>query len=171
MVVRLSAAVCGAAIVFACSSAAMARSEAASHAANRAAHDTSILGTASTYNPYRPGYREGGVETSSGERYDPSAWTAAIQTGLREKFGGVHGGKTRYALVEGVNKKVIVKINDVGPLEPGRIIDLNERTMRFFDSSRQRGLIHNVKVTPLSGDHWTLGPIAGKVIASKADTD
>jgi rare lipoprotein A len=129
MVVRLSAAVCGAAIVFACSSAAMARSEAASHAANRAAHDTSILGTASTYNPYRPGYREGGVETSSGERYDPSAWTAAIQTGLRENFGGVHGGKTRYALVEGVNKKVIVKINDVGPLEPGRIIDLNERRM------------------------------------------
>jgi rare lipoprotein A len=59
MVVRLSAVICGAAIVFACSSAAMARSE-PSHAANRAGHDTSILGTASTYNPYRPGYREGG---------------------------------------------------------------------------------------------------------------
>jgi rare lipoprotein A len=96
MVVRLSAVICGAAIMFVCSSAA-ARSE------HRVTHDASIVGTASTYNPYRPGYREGGPETASGERYDPSAWTAAIQTGLREKFGGVHGGRARYALVEGVN--------------------------------------------------------------------
>jgi rare lipoprotein A len=160
MVVRLSAVICGAAIMFTCSSAAMARTE-ASHAANRTALlDASIVGTASTYNPYKPGYREGGIETASGERYDPSAWTAAIQTGLREKFGGVHGGKAGYALVEGVNKKVIVKINDVGPLEPGRIIDLNERTMRLFDPALHRGLIHDVKVTPLHGDHWTPGPIA-----------
>jgi len=163
MVMRLSAVICGAAIMFACSSAAMAH--------NRDAHDASIVGTASTYNPYRPGYREGGSETSSGERYDASAWTAAIQTGLREKFGGVHGGKARYALVEGDNKKVIVKINDVGPLEPGRIIDLNERAMRYFDSTLRRGLIPNVKVTPLNGDHWTAGPIAGKEIASAAGTD
>jgi rare lipoprotein A len=170
MVVRLSAVICGAAIVFACTSAAMARSE-VSYAANRAAHDASIVGAASTYNPYRPGYREGGPETASGERYNPSAWTAAIQTGLREKFGGVRGGKARYALVEGVNKKIIVKINDVGPLEPGRIIDLNERTMRYFDPALQRGLIRNVKVTPLRGDRWTPGPIAGKVAASEVDAD
>src|SRR5215471_8212507 len=170
MRMRLSAVICGAAIVFACSSAAMARSE-PSYAVNRAAHDTSIVGAASTYNPYRPGYREGGIETASGEHYNPSAWTAAIQTGLREKFGGIHGGKARYALVEGVEKKVIVKINDVGPLEPGRIIDLNERTMRYFDSTLQRGLIPNVKVTPLRGDHWTPGPIAGTVTASAVGTD
>ena len=141
MVVRLSAVICGAAIMFVWSSA-MARSE-------RATHHASIVGTASTYNPYKLGYREGGPETASGERYDPSAWTAAIQTGLREKFGGVHGGRARYALVEGDNKRVVVKINDVGPLEPGRIIDLNERTMRLFDPTLQRGLIPNVKVTPL----------------------
>ena len=94
MRVRLGAVFCGAAIMFVCSSAAMARSE------HRAAHDTSIVGTASTYNPYRTGYREGGPETASGEYYNPSAWTAAIQTGLREKFGGIHGGKARYALVD-----------------------------------------------------------------------
>jgi peptidoglycan lytic transglycosylase len=158
-VVRLSAAVCGVAIMFACSSAAMAH--------NLAGHDASIVGTAY---PYRPGYREGGPETSSGERYDPSAWTAAIQTDLRKKFGGAHGGKARYALVEGGNKKVIVKINDVGPLEPGRIIDLNERAMRYFDSTLQRGLIRDVKVTPLRGDRWTPGPMAEKVTAS-AGTD
>ena len=171
MMVRLSAVICGAAVMLVCSSAAMARTD-ASHAANRTAtHDASIVGTASTYNPYKPGYREGGPETASGERYDPSAWTAAIQTGLREKFGGVHGGGARYALIEGANKKVIVKINDVGPLEPGRIIDLNEQTMRHFDPTLRRGLIPNVKVTPLRGDHWTLGPIAGKVTASEVATD
>jgi rare lipoprotein A len=139
----------------------------ASYAANRAVHDVSILGIASTYNPYKPGYREGGIETASGERYDSSAWAAAIQTGLREKFGGVRGGKARYALVEGVNKRVIVKINDVGPLEPGRVIDLNERAMRFFDPSLQRGVIPNVKVTPLRGDHWMPGPIARKITAPR----
>jgi rare lipoprotein A len=170
MSMRLSAAICGAAMMFACSSVAIARTE-ASYAANRAVHDISIIGTASTYNPHRPGYREGGAETASGERYNSSAWAAAIQTGLREKFGGVRGGKTRYALVEGVSKKVIVKINDVGPLEPGRVIDLNERTMRFFDPTLERGVIPNVKVTPLRGDHWTPGPIARKITASEVGTD
>ena len=161
--VRLSAVICGAAIMFACSSAARAHT--------RAAHDDSIVGTSSTYNPYRPGYREGSLETASGERYSPSGWTAAIQTGLREKFGGVRGGRARYALVVGRNKRVIVKINDVGPLEPGRIIDLNERTMRYFDSTLQRGLIRDVKITPLHGDHWTPGPVAEKQVASTVSTD
>ena len=80
---------------------------------------------------------------------------------MREKFGGVHrGNRTSYALVEGINKKVIVKINDVGPLKPGRIIDFAEQTMRYFDPTLRLGLIHNIKVTPLSGDGWSLGPIA-----------
>ena len=52
------------------------------------------------------------------------------------------------------------KINDVGPLTPGRIIDFNERTMRYFDPSLQRGVIEGIKVTPLSGDDWTPGPVA-----------
>lgn len=65
-----------------------------------------------------------------------------------ESFGGVRRGrKLRYALVEGSGRKVIVKINDVGPLAPGRVIDLNRQTMRYFDPSLQRGLIPNVKVT------------------------
>jgi rare lipoprotein A len=162
VVVRLSAAICGAVIVLVCSSAAMARSEihaVRSHAADRTDGAT-IIGTASMYNPYRPGYQEGGRETSSGEHYDPSAWAAAIQTDLREKFGGIRRGKrTSYALVEAINKKAILKINDVGPLKPGRIIDFGERTMRYFDPTLRLGLIHNVKVTPLPGDDWTPGPI------------
>jgi len=71
------------------------------------------------YDPFRSGYKSGTGETASGERYDPSAWAAAIQINLRGKFGGVrHGRKLRYALVEGAGRKVIVKINDVGPLGP-----------------------------------------------------
>jgi rare lipoprotein A len=121
-----------------------------------------IVGTASMYNPLHRGYKEGGVETSSGERYDATAWTAAIQIDLRDQFGGVRYGKNyrpTYALVEGADKRAIVKINDVGPLKPGRIIDFNEHTMRYFDPSLQLGLIDNVHITPLPGEHWSPGPV------------
>ena len=119
-----------------------------------------IVGAASMYDPFRPGYKSGTGETASGERYDPSAWAAAIQINLRGKFGGVrHGRKLRYALVEGVGRKVIVKINDVGPLAPGRVIDFDRQTMRYFDPSLQRGLIHNVEVMALPGDDYTPGPV------------
>jgi rare lipoprotein A len=123
-----------------------------------------IFGTASTYNPNRPDKTAGGTETASGEPYNAKTWTAAIKTNLRDKFGGVHYGKNyqpTYALVESADKRVIVKINDVGPLKPGRTIDLNERTMRYFDPTMELGLIPNVSVTPLPGDGWTPGPIEG----------
>ena len=164
MVLRLRAAICGVGIVLLCSSAAMARAEIGSGhspAIDRAAFVRPIVGTASMYNPFRPGYRGGGGQTSSGERYDPHAWTAAIQIKLRGIFGGIHHRRTAgYALIESMSKRAIVKINDVGPLEPGRIIDFNERTMRYFDPTLQRGLIRNVKVTPLHGAGWTAGPVA-----------
>jgi len=129
---------------------------------NEAERSASVSGVASTYNPYRIGWREGGKNTASGEPYDPAAWTAAIKTSLREKFGGVRYGKDYrpvYALVESADKQVIVKINDVGPLTPGRVIDLNERTMHYFDPALQRGLIRSVTVTPLPGTYWTPGPV------------
>jgi rare lipoprotein A len=163
MVFRSSAAICGAVITLAIS-VAMARSEIGavhSNAVDNAASGAAIVGAASMYNPYRPGWREGGLNTASGERYDPSAWAAAIKTSLRKEFGGVrHGASPKYALVEAAGKKAIVKINDVGPLTPGRIIDFNERTMRHFDPSLRVGVVYGVKVTPLSGDDWTPGPIA-----------
>ena len=163
MVFRLSAAICGVVRTLAFSSAAMAQSEIDAVQSNDlviAASGAAIIGAASMYNPYRPGYREGGVNTASGERYDSSAWTAAIKTNLRNEFGGVrYGASTKYSLVEGAGKKAIIKINDVGPLTPGRIIDFNEQTMRYFDPSLQRGVIDDVKVTPLSGDDWTPGPV------------
>lgn len=164
MVFRSSAAMCGVVIMLATSVTA-ARSETGSvHSSNlvNAASGEVIVGAASTYNPFRPGWREGSRSTASGERYDPSGWAAAIKTGLRKRFGGVqYGAKPKFALVEALGKKVIVKINDVGPLTPGRIIDLNERTMRHFDPGMHLGVIHDVKVTPLSGQNWVAGPVDG----------
>jgi rare lipoprotein A len=119
MVTRFCAAICGTAMLVVCTSAAMARTETGTGLTG--VRSAAIVGAASMYDPTRPGYKSGTGVTSSGECYDPSAWTAAIQIHLRGRFGGVHGGTTpRYALVEGAGKKVIVKINDVGPLELGR---------------------------------------------------
>jgi rare lipoprotein A len=162
MLFRSSAAICGAVSALAISVTVARSSEVAAIHPNAvvSAAGAAIVGAASMYNPFRPGWREGGPKTASGERYNPSAWAAAIKTNLRHKFGGVqYGAKPKFALVEAAGKKVIVKINDVGPLTPGRIIDLNERTMRHFDPSLQRGVIHDVKVSPLAGDHWTPGPL------------
>ncbi|QOZ46682.1 hypothetical protein XH89_26870 [Bradyrhizobium sp. CCBAU 53340] len=159
---RSSAAMCGALVALAVSVSA-ARSETVgdhSSAFVDAACGDKIVGAASSYNPFKPGKEEGGPKTASGERYDPEVWTAAIKTSLRQKFGGVQfGARPKYALVEAVGKKVIVKINDVGPLRPGRIIDLNERTMRHFDPSMERGVLPDVTVRPLAGDNWTAGPV------------
>ena len=162
MLFRSSAAICGALVALVVS-VTVAKCETRgghSNAIADAAAGNAVVGAASMYNPFRPGKEEGGPRTASGERYDPSAWTAAIKTTLRRKFGGVQFGvKPKFALVEAAGKKVIVKINDVGPLRPGRVIDLNERTMRHFDPGLERGVIKDVRVSPLSGDDWTLGPV------------
>lgn len=138
----------------------------------------SVSGVASMYNPYlakavsptrgkhrsrrRAKHGSAGKLTASGEFYDPAAWAAAIQIDLREIFRGVHYGRlyqAAYALVECLGKRAIVKINDVGPLRPGRVIDLDQRSMRYFDPSLRAGLIHDVKITLLSGDGWKPGPV------------
>ena len=120
------------------------------------------VGAVSTYNPYRDGNEEGGTQTASGEFYDPAAWTAAIQSGLRDQFGGVRFGKLyrpAFALVTSGEKRMIVKINDVGPLKTGRVLDLNERSMRYFDPFLTRGLLQDAKVVLLPGEDWTTGPV------------
>jgi rare lipoprotein A len=90
MVVRLGAAIGVAAIMVVYSSYSHARTvDQNQNKPNATAASHVIVGVASEYNPFRPGYREGGAETASGERYDPEAWTAAIQTDLRAMFGGV----------------------------------------------------------------------------------
>ncbi len=121
-----------------------------------------MTGLASMYNPNDPHDRDAGkAETASGQLYDADAWTAAIQVELRAQFGGVRFGKAyqpAFALVQTDDKQAIIRINDVGPLLPGRIIDLNERAMRYFDPSLHRGLL-NIRVTPLVGTDWVAGPL------------
>jgi rare lipoprotein A len=162
MIMRLGAAMCVASVLVGYGSCSIAgSSDQNQNKLNVIATGVAIMGIASTYNPLKPGYRSGGRETASGEPYDATAWTAAIQTNLRERFGGVGFGKTyqpTYALVSSADKQVIVKINDVGPLTPGRVIDLNERTMHYFDPDLQLGLIR-ITVTPLPGDNWLPGPV------------
>ena len=62
--------------------------------------------------------------------------------------------------MESGDKQLIVKINDVGPLRPGRVLDLNERSMRHFDPSMTRGLLDDVRITLLPGENWILGPVS-----------
>lgn len=140
------------------------------------ASGATIVGIASTYDPGDPTDLDAGnEETASGERYDPDDWTAAIQLDLRDRFGGVRFGRNyqpAFALVEAGDKSFIVRINDVGPLKPGRIIDLNVRAMRHIDPTMQLGLIAGVKVTPLAGRDWALGPVTGPqpvTVASRED--
>ena len=162
----MSAALCGVAIIFACSDPTKAHVRPRHLATGARSHSgptglSPFIGAASTYNPFRPDPTAGGELTASGEIYSANSWTAAIQTKLRRFFGGVFSGKAyrpSFALVETVNKRVVVKINDVGPLKPGRIIDLNEQAMQYFDPSMQRGVIKKVKVTPLAGEQWIEGP-------------
>jgi peptidoglycan lytic transglycosylase len=124
-----------------------------------------IVGIASMYDPTGADKEDSSnLETSSGELYDDTVWTAAIQIDLRGRFGGVRWGKNytpAFALVETATRRVIVKINDVGPLAPGRIIDLNVRAMRYFDPTLELGLLHGVRVTPLPGVKWRAGPVDG----------
>ena len=107
-----------------------------------------IMGAASTYNPYDADDNDaGGAETASGELYNPIGWTAAIQTGMRGEFAGVRYGrlyKPSFALVEVDGRRAVVKINDVGPLRPGRVIDFSVQTMHYFDPSLQRGVLDDV---------------------------
>jgi rare lipoprotein A len=127
-----------------------------------------ILGTASMYNPYDKDDNDaGGAETASGELYNPIAWTAAIQIKLRAKFAGVRYGrlyKPSFALVELNGKRAIVKINDVGPLRPGRVIDFSTQVMHYFDPSLRLGILDGALVTPLIGSDWTPGPL-GRTLA------
>ena len=122
--------------------------------------EDAIIGIASFY--------EESQQTASGEPYDPNAFTAAAQLEIRHKFGGVRFGKNyrpAYALAEYEKKKIILKINDVGPLRPGRIIDLSRAAMAYF-ADLDKGLLPGFKVTPLPlGQEYAVGPVSDAQLA------
>jgi rare lipoprotein A (peptidoglycan hydrolase) len=117
-----------------------------------------IVGTASFYDEFSV--------TSSGEAYDPKAFTAAVQLALRDRFGGVKSGanyRAVYVIAEFGGKRAVLKINNVGTLKAGRLFDLSRAAMEYFDGI-EKGLIDNLKVTILPlGRHYTLGPLSGEV--------
>ena len=124
--------------------------------------DSAIVGTASFY--------EGTQETSSGEQYDPDAFTAAAQLEIRDRFGGIRYGKNYqpcYAIGEFGGRKIIVKFNDVGPLMPGRKFDLSRAAMAYFDQSLETGLLPEFKMTPLPlGQTYQTGPVSDEQLAT-----
>ena len=107
MVMRFGAALCGALIFVGCSSAAMAES-----------------GIASVY-------AYSGERTASGERAQPTGFTAAHRTlpfGTRVRVTNKTNGRT-----------VVVRINDRGPFVRGRVIDLTPAAAHALGFS---GLAH-----------------------------
>ena len=71
--------------------------------------------------------------TSSGERFDKTAMTAAHRTlpmHTRVKVTHVESGRS-----------VVVRINDRGPFKPGRVVDLSDRAAEIL-GFKARGLAH-----------------------------
>jgi rare lipoprotein A (peptidoglycan hydrolase) len=105
-----------------------------------------------------------GIATGVGW-YNASAYAAALQLDLAKVFHTGYGsGAAGYALVEYGGKKLIVLVNDNGPLTPGRIIDFTPASMNYLASGAQNdgtyheNLLSDVKVTLLQGK-YTPGPV------------
>lgn len=123
--------------------------------------DTVITGAASYYDE--------DAQTSSGEPYDPNAFTAAAQILLRDQFGGIRFGvnyQPSYGVAEYGGRKAIVKFNDVGPLRPGRQFDFSRAVMEYFNGI-DVGVLPHVTVTLLPrGRDYTQGPVSDAILAS-----
>jgi rare lipoprotein A len=121
-----------------------------------------IIGIASFYDEPQ--------KTASGEQYDPTAFTAAAQLEIRGRFGGIRYGRLyqpAYGLGEYGGKKIIVRFNDVGPLRPGRKFDLSRAAMAYFDSTLDKGLLPDFRMTPLPlGRTYPEGPVSDQQLAA-----
>ena len=98
---------------------------------------------------YGPGFQ--GNRTSQGDRFNTEEYSAAIQIDIRNQFGVPSGtGKKGYARVTNLNtgKSILVKINDVGPLTSGRVIDLSQASFRSLSPTGTLGpgVLRNIKV-------------------------
>jgi rare lipoprotein A (peptidoglycan hydrolase) len=74
---------------------------------------------------YGPGYD--GKTTANGETFDQDAMTAARQLAFRNVFPFSPKDKATVRITNLANSKTVdVRINDTGPLKPGRCIDLSK---------------------------------------------
>ena len=88
---------------------------------------------------YGPGYE--GRRTASGEKFDPNGFSAASRTlplGSIVRVTNIQNGRS-----------VDVRINDRGPVTPGRSIDLSPAAARKIGLTT-KGIDH-VKITKISG--------------------
>jgi rare lipoprotein A len=117
-----------------------------------------LVGEASYYDEFHV--------TASGEKYDPKAFTAAVQMGLRNHFGGIKPApnyRPAYMLAEFNGKRAVLRVNNVGTMKPGRLFDLSRAAMEYFGGV-ERGVITRMKVTVLPlGRDYKLGPLTGEV--------
>jgi len=98
---------------------------------------------------YGPGFQ--GNRTSQGDRFNTEEYSAAIQINLRNKFGIPAGTKQLgYARVTNLDtgKSILVKLNDVGPLKSGRVIDLSQKSFRSLSPTGTLGpgILNNIRV-------------------------
>lgn len=130
----------------------------------------SYQGAASTYNPQCE--RES-WSLSTGGRYNPAGWDAALQLDLAKRHRCGYMGRC-YAAVENMDngKAAILLINDNGPLHSGsygslnRVIDLNEASMRYLANDPRgvrygncKGTLPRVRVSLLCRLIGRVGPL------------
>ncbi len=129
----------------------------------------SLRGEASTYEPGY-GYKGGTGTLATGGPYNANSYDAALQLDLARRYRCGYGqGKVCHAIVQAPNGLgLVVRVNDNGPLNvPGRIIDLNTKSMAYLSGGtkggRKGGTIKNVTVTLLCGvSGMALGPLDPK---------
>ncbi len=102
-----------------------AAARAAATATTATAVASADSGLAAVYNPKLNGHK-----TASGERYDKTALTTAHRTlpfGTKVKVTRVDNGKS-----------VVVKVNDRGPKQPDRVVDLSSAAAKAIGLSGSR---------------------------------
>ena len=116
-----------------------------------------------------------GRRTSQGDIFNNRGYSAAIQIDIRNQFGVPIGtGEKGYARVTNLNngKSILVKITDVGPLAPGRVIDLSQESFKALSTngSLTQGVLDNIKVEYLG--KYKPGSVLGPVspISSTSST-
>lgn len=110
---------------------------------------------------YGPGFQ--GNRTSQGDVFNTEEYSAAIQIDIRNQFGVPAGTRRKgYARVTNLSngRSILVKINDVGPLTSGRVIDLSQKAFRSLSPTGTLGpgVLNNIKVEYL-GQYKTGNPV------------
>lgn len=146
-------------------------------------------GIASTYDPNFSGYKTGGQQMSTMERYNPYEYQAALQLNLAQQYriavspDRIKRAPFGFAIVRNNKngKELIVRINNNGPLVGSRknsgskfrVIDLNTLSMQYLVDKKftpNKELLPDVTVAILQGTQHVAGPVvSGSLTAAVQD--